>query len=1002
MINDNVTYIHPDVVDKIHAAAILHDVISDFIELKPSGVSKVGDCPGCGGKKKLSVTPSKGMWKCFKCDEGGKDPVSFLTKMQGKTYVEALAWLADRYNIPLEESTTKPAKKKQTHRKEKFRDAQLKASGIPDKYQKYFAPGAKGASYECDRYQAATRDKYWNVITGDDMILHYLDLDGNPITFKHSKSKSSALIRIRWANPALHLDKDSNPIKYQSPFASGSHLWIPNWMITAYKKHDILETLYVCEGEKKADRMCLAGLPAVGIMGINNLAVSGEMPGMFESLIKQCAVANVVFLLDSDWQDISIKNTKAVDARPKTFLTAVSKFRNYFTAFHHEGYDLKIFLAHGKDKVLKGIDDLLQLELNGKEEELVSDFEDVLKGRTGEGKFVNAYDITGMSYYKLQEFWNLHSIPAFIDAHKDVLKKVSTFRLGKLTRRWNEEEGVFEIDEKILPQEKFWHTSFSENKKGEDEANTRFKYQEMRMFLKNRGFGIYKTPQNERRFVNVFNRIVTEINHKDIQEYILSFLEEMNEKHALEMMLKGGTQYLGPNNLNLIYSTFPQFKEPEKDSQYLYFKNVYWKITADGIEEKPIKSLPANIWDNQVVDFEAKYIGKSMAMFEREKQGWGPLEMTEEAKRSDWFKFFLRTSSFHWKNVQKLFKNEDGTFFWGKEPDPQEATDEDLTRFREHMAAKMAATGYILHQYRDYSNLKAIMVMDGLESEVGKSQGGSGKSIWGTSFEHMVPTVVLDGKKKNISDDNFLYDAVDERTQCIVFDDCRVNMDYEHFFSQITRGIQSEKKGVGKQFLPPVRMIFLTNHAPNMEGNSFERRRFLLGFSDYYNAHRTVADDFGRQLFKEWDYDQWNLFYNWMATCIQFFLKYRLNFPVTGEDLERRKLRQHIGENFMEWMDTFVADGGVMLNKKLEKMYITNRYLDDYPNDRRFIDPRKMKEKFVKYAQYSGLEFNPTTNGERLRTGGKEYFILADENFDASSVKTIEHDSDWHDINGPW
>jgi DNA primase len=1002
MINDNIRYIHPEVADKIRDAAIIEEVIADFIQLKTSGASKVGDCPGCGAKKKLTVTPSKKIWKCFRCDEGGKDAVSFLTKMQGKTYVEALAWLADRYNIPLEEPTTVPTNKKQKNRKEKFRDAQLRASGIPDKYQQYYAPGAKGASYECDRYQAATLDKFGNVIPGDDMVLHYLDLDGNPITFKKTKAKSAPLIRVRWANPALHLDKNGNPIKYQSPYGSGSHLWIPNWMIAAYKKSEIIETLYVCEGEKKADKMCLSGLPAVGIMGINNLASFGEMPAMFESLIKKCAVANVVFLLDSDWQDISLKNTKAIDNRPKTFLNAVTKFRNYFTAFHHEGYDIRIFLAHGKDKILKGIDDLLVLELQGKEKQLVEDFDNVLKGRTGEGEYVNAYDITGMSYYKLKEFWNLHSIPAFIQAHKEDLKKLSTFKIGKLTRRWNEEEGTFEIDEKILPQEKFWSTSFREDKKGNEFPETKFRYQEMRLFLRNRGFGLYKTPNNERRFVNIYNRIVTEINHKDIQEYILSFLEELNEKHALEMMLKGGTQYLGPNNLNLIYGLRPTFKEPEKDAQYLYFKNVFWKITADGIEEKPIKSLPGNVWDSQVIDFEPKYLNNPMATMDRSKNGWGPLEISDHAKKSDWFKFFVRTSSFHWDKFQQLSKNEDGNFFWKLRDEPEETTDDDIRRYREHMAAKMAATGYILHQYRDYSCLKAIMVMDGLESEVGKSQGGSGKSIWGTSFEYLVPTVVLDGKKKNISDDNFLYDSVDERTQCIVFDDCRVNMDYEHFFSQITRGIQAEKKGVGKQFLSPIRMIFLTNHAPNMEGNSFERRRFLLGFSDYYNAHRTVADDFGHQLFKEWDYQQWNLFYNWMANCIQFYLKHGLSYPVTGEDLERRKLRQHIGENFMEWMSTFIEDDGIMLNKKLEKMYITNRYLEDYPMDKRYINPRKIKEKFIKYAQYAGLEFNPTTDGERLRTGGKEYFILADDKFDANDLRSIEHDSDWMDIQGPF
>ena len=81
----------------------------------------------------------------------------------------------------------------------------------------------EGTSVEADRYQAATIDKFWNVVPGDDMILHYLDIDGKPLAYKTQKGARRPLIRVRWANPALHKDKDGKPVKYKSPYKSGSH-----------------------------------------------------------------------------------------------------------------------------------------------------------------------------------------------------------------------------------------------------------------------------------------------------------------------------------------------------------------------------------------------------------------------------------------------------------------------------------------------------------------------------------------------------------------------------------------------------------------------------------------------------------------------------------------------------------------------------------------------------------------------------------------------------------
>ena len=66
------------------AAGKLTDIIGDFRELRRSGKDYVCDCPRCGGKDKFSVSPAKGIFKCWSCpDTKGADAVSYLMKVEG-------------------------------------------------------------------------------------------------------------------------------------------------------------------------------------------------------------------------------------------------------------------------------------------------------------------------------------------------------------------------------------------------------------------------------------------------------------------------------------------------------------------------------------------------------------------------------------------------------------------------------------------------------------------------------------------------------------------------------------------------------------------------------------------------------------------------------------------------------------------------------------------------------------------------------------------------------
>lgn len=82
------------------------DVVSQYVALKKSGANYWGVCPFHNDKKpSMSVSPSKGIFKCFSCGEGG-DALHFLVKIQNRTYKDVILELADKFGIELPKKYT--------------------------------------------------------------------------------------------------------------------------------------------------------------------------------------------------------------------------------------------------------------------------------------------------------------------------------------------------------------------------------------------------------------------------------------------------------------------------------------------------------------------------------------------------------------------------------------------------------------------------------------------------------------------------------------------------------------------------------------------------------------------------------------------------------------------------------------------------------------------------------------------------------------------------------
>lgn len=290
-------------------------------------------------------------------------------------------------------------------------------------------------------YRKNSTGSFWQNIfepsSKDDIVINYPALNGQQETYLEDDERKP-FYRLRF-NPDRQKDA-----KYIQPANSGVHLFFPLNILDKFAKGEKIETLYLVEGEFKAQAASMHGMDIIGLGG-KDLFTDGEnqLHGDILQIVNKCEVDNLVLLYDADifclnW-DQDGEPDKNLAKRPTSFYKAVMRFRELAKGRVKDAY-----FMHISERLLndaKGLDDLLLFK-RGKEKEVIS-AANKLSG--AKNYFFDCINLSAETPHKIKTFFKLtltKGIPsAFYAHHAGEIDKME-FNFNGFKYRYIDDEGL--------------------------------------------------------------------------------------------------------------------------------------------------------------------------------------------------------------------------------------------------------------------------------------------------------------------------------------------------------------------------------------------------------------------------------------------------------------------------------------------------------------------------------------------------------------------------------
>lgn len=920
------------------------------------------DCPFCGKERKFRVSHKKGYnnARCFVCKEGFSGPLDAYAYYHGldieKNFIQVLEGCAQECGIFI---TPEEVVRKETVTKTKvsisktFCAQQLESSGLTvddvmadvvEKGQELtkspFMPGTIGPGFLPDH-------------KGNDMLIYYYDLHGRPMTYSVKGTKSLRnYVRVRYANPDLHVAADGTKMKYQTPPGAPTQVFIPEKVRRMFKSKTPIEVLFLQEGEKKAEKACKHGMISIGLQGIMNIGSKEQgLIQAIQDIVTVCQVRHVVLVMDSDWNDLSrnITTGDRADKRPNSFAAAVIKFNQYVRTFHNMRLNIDAWWGHVNQNEHgdKGVDDLLVGSLKGRESELMEDIDRTMNSHDGKGLWLDIHKITGISDAKIRDFWNLNDRQAFYETHKERLAEIPTFKLGGV--RYKVEDGA------MVPISRYSSEVdiFSIEKDSKENDKVVLNYTETFRFLTASGFFRLRNSDEAASgydFIRIDDGIIDRCAPYELRDFILQYIMTNIKSPLVHEYFNSKLDVLLPDKkLERLELRTDSFNHFEPDIQRSYYNNGQVEITSRTIT--PGQPM-TDVWRSRIVprNFKRVEIIKSITKV-GDNFYW---ELTDDGAKCEFLQYIINTSNNYYTSEN-----------------PRETTDEENIEWLHHIVNKITSIGFLLADWKYPSDRQAVVVQDHRISEVGQAWGGAGKSVLGNAISKVINQFFINGQDFSANDE-FILSGVTKATRNIFIDDVKTNFEFKNIFNWITGQMPVNPKGKDRYTIPAEespKILLTTNHAiKGADEGSVKRRIAYVEFSSWYNQDHAIIDDFHHMFFDDWDEYQWTLFDNFMAECVMYYLRsfeeiwYREGrgaVPPPMKNIEKRTLRQYMSEVLLQWAEEYFDPSGSHLNQRIARKDLWLAFLEyaGGPNGHG-VSRTNFKKKIIAFCRYKDYDFN--------------------------------------------
>jgi hypothetical protein len=376
-----------------------------------------------------------------------------------------------------------------------------------------------------------------------------------------------------------------------------------------------------------------------------------------------------------------------------------------------------------------------------------------------------------------------------------------------------------------------------------ERSKIKIKYTELLNWFHSIGYRTYN-----KTIVQGIHNTVEIVEPEDMKRAFLNEVEfeiqdEMYEKVSTIFNEQGGL-------MSMLSEIEDNFIQDDKDSTWLFFRNIAIKITLDGITPYEYKTITGYIWKSDII--QRDYYGCDFIGCDAER-------------------FIKIIGGEKSESLQKII-------------------------------------GYSITKYKDPLNPRAVILMEDIDPEnEGESKGGSGKGLCFHFIKQFRKTADFDGKNFRFADP-FLYQNVDPDTAIIFIDDVEKNFKFSSLFSILTGPLLINKKNKQQAIIPFDKSpkIFLTsNYSIGGLDTSSKRRKYEFPIVKHFGEEIEPISIFKRQFFSGWDRDEWLRFDNFIIDCCIKYLKEgdkRSIGNMTDKSTER-SLISNTSRDFVDYMD---------------------------------------------------------------------------------------------------